>query len=87
MPTETLRESAVVQIGGVRVGCGNLWERTYQLADGSTTSGMSARVSFGDEVLIVGVGSALTIAAAHFRVSAIEKQAGELGRVALERVP
>lgn len=83
MADVVLKETAVVRIGAVRVGCGNVWERDYELPDGSTKQGMTARVSFDGAVFYAGVGSELTIDGVLYRVAVIEKEPGALGRVHL----
>ena len=86
MAEVVLKETAMVRVGGSRVGCGNLWEREYALPDGSTTTGMSARVAIGDSVHYIGAGSELVVDGTRYRVAGIDKEPGKLGLVRLETV-
>lgn len=82
-----IRETTVGILAGVRVGCGNLWERAYRHADGREVTGMSAQLApFDTEVAIfVGAGSEFEVGGQKWRVTEVAKHAGELGYVRLER--
>ena len=86
MAEVVLKETAMVRVGNTRVGCGNLWEREYALPDGSTVTGMSARVQMGQDVFYVGAGSELVVEGQRWRVVGIDKEPNVLGRVRLESV-
>jgi hypothetical protein len=86
MAEVALKETAMVRVGNTRVGCGNLWEREYALPDGSTVTGISARVSYDNAVYYVGPGSELVIEGQRWRVVGIDKEPNVLGRVRLETV-
>lgn len=81
-----LKETTVTQVGSVRVGCANLWEREYARADGTIVTGMSARVSVGGDVRFVGPGSELVVDGARWAVVSIDKEPGALGLVHIEAV-
>lgn len=78
-----LKETAMVRVGGARVGCSNLWEREHLLEDGSTITAMSARVAIAAQTVVVRVGTELAIDGARYVVIAIDKPHGHLGRVVL----
>lgn len=81
-----LKETAVARVGEIRVGCGNLWDREYELADGTLTTGLSARVSFDGEVHFVGAGSELRIGGVRYAVLDVDKEPGVLGTVRLSAI-
>jgi len=87
MATEsiTLDATTVEEIGATQVGCGNLWERDFELPDGSSVSAMSARLAFGPLALDVYVGSRFRLDNENYRVTAIDKDAGRRGQVTLQR--
>lgn len=79
-----IQEATTDEIGSLRVGCGNLWEREFETADGQTYTAMSARLSMGGVVLEVHVGSRFRIDHVNYRVSAIDKPDGARGHVTIE---
>jgi hypothetical protein len=81
-----LKETAVTRVGSARVGCGNLWEREYPLADGTIATGLSARVSVDGEDSFVGAGSDLVVEGLRYRVLGVDKAPGALGTVSIEAV-
>lgn len=79
-----LKETTVGDVGGVDVGCGSFWERSYRLPDGVERTGLTAVLApFDGERVIVGPGSVVTVGGRSWRVEAIEKVSGTLGRVTL----
>ena len=88
MATEpvTIEATTTGELAGVRVGCGNLWERTFELPDGSETEVLSARLAFGDIALDVYVGSRFRVNNETFRVASIDEDAGRRGAVTIESV-
>ena len=82
-----LKETAVVRVENVRVGSGNYWEREYELPDGTTATGMSARLSMDGAVRVVGVGSEITVNGHRYCVVAIDKPPRARGLVYLRRMP
>ena len=83
MAEVVLKETAMVRVGNTRVGCGNLWEREYALPDGSTVTGMSARVQMGNDVFYVGAGSELVVFD-HLSHAGLHEDPDTLNRVTLD---
>lgn len=86
MPVE-LVETTVGELAGVRVGCGNFWDRSWRDPDGTERSGLSAKLAPFDreEDLVVGEGTRLEVGEVRWVVTAIHKATGELGRLQFER--
>lgn len=89
--TETLTETTVGELDGVRVGLANVWERDYVDAGGTTRHGLTARLAWTDAAgaerwEIVGVGSQLEFAGSTWQVREIDKSPGTPGEVVWERV-
>ncbi len=89
--TETLTETTVGELDGVRVGLANVWERDYVDAAGAARTGVTARVAWTDaggteRWEVVGVGSRVAFSASAWQVTRIEKVAGTPGEVVWERV-
>ncbi len=89
--TETLTETTVGELSGVRVGLANVWERNYEDSGGTVRHGLTARVAWTDaggteRWEVVGVGSQLEFAGSTWQVTRIEKVAGTPGEVVWERV-
>ncbi len=88
--TETITETTVGELDGVRVGVANIWERDYVDATGAARHGVTARVAWTDQGgserwEVVGVGSRLVLGAFVWRVTAIDKAPGSPGEVRWER--
>ncbi|MCB9778680.1 MAG: hypothetical protein H6742_08975 [Alphaproteobacteria bacterium] len=84
---ETIDETTVGDLDGTRVPMGNMTTGTYTLPDGTEQRGTicSLAVTEGPGVF-VGLGSEVDVDGATWRVVAIEKPAGGLGSVTLQRI-
>ena len=87
MTEETLVavEGTVAVLDTARVGIGNIWERRYELPDGTERTGITAMLHLdGDRVLIAGAGSELEDGA--WRVDHVQAGAEAAGEVRFTRV-
>ena len=77
-----IRESTQGSLGDAEVGVSNIWEREYTLPDGTTVSGMTARLSLGEgQRLVVGKGSVVKVGGATFEVVNVQNPEEGLGSV------
>ena len=90
MNTEELviGESAQGSLGGINVGVGNIWERDYELPDGSERTGLTARLVFGQNEgkAFVGKGSVVRIGTGQYEILSVDKPENNLGSVRFSRV-
>ncbi len=84
---ETIQETTVGDLDGVRCPMANMGEDTYVLPDGTTKTGMTATLYPGEEGLYrVGVGSVVEIEGTRWEVINVSKPPGEpLGSVTLRK--
>jgi hypothetical protein len=85
--TDTIRagEGLVAWLGGVRVGVANIWERPYELEEGSAATGLSAQLMPDDgEDAVVGEGSHVEFGGTQFRVVEVVKHGDERGYVVFQ---
>lgn len=84
---ETIDETTVGDLAGTPVPMGNMTTGTYTLPDGSTATGPICSLALpGGPGVFVGVGSEVEVGGHLWRVVAVEKTRGELGRVTLQQV-
>jgi hypothetical protein len=87
---EEITETTVGNLNGVRVGVGNIWERTYTLPDGTVRSGLTAQlfilVNDQNPGIVVGQGSVVTVGASRWEVIAVTKAGQERGTVTLKEL-
>lgn len=85
---ETIDETTVGDLDGARVPMGNMSSGDYLLPDGSTASGLKCALVVDPAApgVFVGMGSVVTVQGARWQVVAIEKTAGSLGSVTLQRL-
>ena len=77
-----IRESTQGSLGDAEVGVSNIWEREYALPDGTTTTGMTARLSLAEgKRLVVGKGSVIEVGGAKFEVVNVVNPEEGLGSV------
>lgn len=82
-----VKEATVAELAGTRVGCGNVWERTYLLPDGTKRRGLTAQLFVrGGNRLIVGAGSEFRLPTGRWRVRSVDRAHEGYGVVTLERV-
>jgi len=84
---ETIEETTVAEIGGVRVGMGNMTRGSYEAPDGPREGVICSLALPGKVGVFVGLGSVIDIGGHPWTVVAIEKPPGERGEVTLERRP
>lgn len=84
---ETIEETTVGEIDGVRVGMGNMTRGTYDAPDGPREGVICALALPGQVGVFVGLDSVIEIGGRPWTVVAISKPAGERGEVTLERRP
>jgi hypothetical protein len=81
---ESIDETTVGELGGVRVGMGNVTTGDYLLPDGSKRSGRICSLAIDGAIgVFVGVGSVITVQSARWEVISLEKTPGSLGEVRL----
>jgi hypothetical protein len=84
--TETIEETTVGELGGVRVPMGNMTRGKYRLPDGSEQEGLICSLALpGQTGVFVGLGSVVQVGAAAWEVVAIEKKDSALGSVTLRQ--
>jgi hypothetical protein len=83
--TETIEESTVGDLDGSRVPMGNMSQRTYTRADGTSAEGWTCTLALATGAVVVGVGSAVEVDGASWLVTAVEKKPGEPGSVTLRK--
>ncbi len=80
-------EGLVAWLGGVRVGVANIWDRPYELGDGSAATGLSAQLMPDDGAdVVVGEGSHVEFGGTQFRVVEVVKHGDERGYVIFQRL-
>lgn len=84
---ETIDETTVGDLGGVRVPMGNMTTGTYTLPDGSERRGTICSLALPGQVgVFVGLGSVVDVQGTRWEVIGIEKPPGQLGSVTLRRL-
>lgn len=83
--TETIDETTVGDLDGVRVPMGNMTTGAYTLPDGTEKTGPICSLALPGGPVFVGVGSVVTVGGARWEVTAVDKTPGELGSVTLTR--
>ena len=85
---ETIRETTVGDLDGVRVPMGNMLPvGTYSLPDGTETRGTCCTLALPPNGrATVGMGSEVVVEGSRWRVVDIERKPGQLGWVKLEKV-
>jgi hypothetical protein len=84
-----LTETTVERFDGIRVGVGNILVDDYELPDGTSRHGLTARLvpETGDR-LVVGPGSVVALGEGRWEVLDVVSGGAEgLGNVTLRRVP
>ena len=77
-----IRESTQGSLGDAEVGVSNIWEREYNLPDGTTKRGLTARLSLAEgERLVVGEGSVIEVGGKQYQVVKVENPEEGLGAV------
>ena len=86
--TETIDETTVGDLDGIRVPMGNMTPGTYTLPDGTERKWLicSLVLPGGGPGVFVGEGSEVTVGESRWRVIAVVKPAGELGSVTLQKL-
>lgn len=82
---ENIEETTAGDLMGARVAMGSmLFDCSYELPDGSEARGMACNLALPNDTSIwVGMGSTFVVGDITWRVTAIEKERGELGSVTL----
>ncbi len=82
---ENIEETTAGELLGTRVAMGSmLFDCGYELPDGSEARGMACNLALPNDISIwVGMGSTFVVDGITWRVTAIEKERGELGSVTL----
>lgn len=84
---ETIEETTVGELNGVRVPMGSMTTGTYALPGGREARGLICALALpGDTGVFVGMGSVVAVGGARWEVVAIEKASGEPGSVSLKRL-
>lgn len=84
---ETIEETTVGDLDGVRVPMANMTQGDYVLPDGTTRRGwICALVIPGAPAVFVGAGSQVTVGGVRWEVLDVQKNAGALGTVTLKRL-
>ena len=80
--TMIIRESTQGSLGDAEVGVSNIWEREYNLPDGSTVRGLTARLSLDEGLrLVVGKGSVIEVGGAKYEIISVVNPEEGLGSV------
>lgn len=81
---ESIEETTVGELSGLRVGMASVTTGEYALADGSRKTGRMCALAINGAVgVFVGVGSVVTVNGARWEIIGLEKTPGELGEVRL----
>lgn len=84
---ESIEETTVGMLGGVRIPMGNVTQGSYTLADGSPGRGWICALALpGARGVFVGAGSEVEFSGQRWRVLRVEKEPGKLGWVHLRKV-
>lgn len=84
---ETIEETTVGDLNGVRVPMGNMTRGTYTLPDGREQKGWICSLVIGPGPgVFVGVGSVVEVGGARWEVVDVQKTPGQLGSVSLQRL-
>lgn len=83
---ETIEETTVGDLDGVRVPMGNMTRGTYTLPDGTEQTGLICALALKPSPQFVGKGSVVEIDGARWEVTAIEKEGTAPGSVTLRRL-
>lgn len=84
---ETIEETTVGDLDGVRVPMGNMTTGEYQLPDGRTASGPICSLALpGRTGVFVGQGSVVDVEGTPWKVLRVELNPGGLGSVTLEKL-
>lgn len=85
--TETIDETTVGDLDGVRVGMASMTTMAYALPDGTERTGLVCALVLPDQPgQFVGLGAHFVVEGRTWEVIAIEKTKGELGSVTLRRL-
>ncbi len=85
--TETIDETTVGDLGGVRVPMGNVTHGTYTLPDGTTATGPICSLALpGQTGVFVGKGSVVAVDGTRWQVEAVVAPPTGLGSVRLRRL-
>lgn len=84
--TETIEETTVGDLDGVRVPMGNMTRGTYTLPDGTEQTGLICALALKPAPRFVGKGSVVEVEGARWEVTAIEKEGSGPGSVTLTRL-
>jgi hypothetical protein len=84
--TETIEETTVGTLDGVRVPMANLYEGDYALPDGTARRGWLCALVLPSGPVFVGAGSVVTVGERRWEVLSVEKPPGALGHVTLRRL-
>jgi hypothetical protein len=85
--TIAVTEGTIADLAGLRVGVANVWERAYQLPDGSQRTGPTAQLMIDDgSDLVVGDGSEVGIGATRWQVDWVRKSGSEPGEVRFTQI-
>ncbi len=84
---ETIDETTVGDLDGVRVPMGNMTTGTYTLPDGTEATGTICSLALPDQVgVFVGMDSIVDVEGTKWKVIAISKPEGQLGSVTLQKL-
>lgn len=84
--TETINETTVGKLDGVRVPMGNMATGAYTLPDGTQKRGPICSLALpGGPGVFVGVGSEVMVDSSRWTVTAVNKPAEGLGSVTLRK--
>lgn len=83
---ETIEETTVGDLDGVRVPMGNMTRGAYKLPDGTEQTGLICALALKSGPVFVGKGSIVEVEGTRWEVTAIEKEGSERGSVTLKRL-
>ena len=84
---ETIQETTVGDLDGIRVPMGNMTRLDYALPDGSTRHGLVCSLALPGRIgIFVGMDSEVDVEGTRWRVVGIEKRPGQPGSVTLRRL-
>lgn len=86
--SETITETTVANLSGIRIGVANIGRGDYTLPDGSNRVGLSASLFFPDDTRVnVGPGSIVKIGDGEWRITEVKKGWFEKrGKVTFEQI-
>jgi len=80
---ESIEETTVGDLAGVRVAMANVFVDRYVRADGAPAEGLTCLLVFDGQKVRVGAGSAVSVAGRSWEVVSVTKAADALGEVVL----